>query len=60
LIPCRTGHAFTSEYYSTFVPLENAFCPCGEHVQPMNTYSQPAAPSIIAATYCVLHRKTSS
>ncbi|KAI6101635.1 hypothetical protein EDD16DRAFT_1461716, partial [Pisolithus croceorrhizus] len=34
LIQCRTGHAFTGEYYSSFVPLENTSCPtCGEHIQ---------------------------
>lgn len=34
LIQCRTRHAFTGEYYSTFVPLEKSSCPtCGEHIQ---------------------------
>ncbi|KAI6117362.1 hypothetical protein EDD16DRAFT_1447826, partial [Pisolithus croceorrhizus] len=33
LIQCRTGHAFTGEYYSSFVPSEAISCPCGEHFQ---------------------------
>ncbi|EPS99366.1 hypothetical protein FOMPIDRAFT_18484, partial [Fomitopsis schrenkii] len=30
---CRTGHAFTGEYYARFVPTENVACPCGTHLQ---------------------------
>lgn len=30
---CRTGHAFTGEYYSRFVPTEDVACPCGTHLQ---------------------------
>lgn len=33
LIQCRTGHAFTGEYYSSFVPTETTSCSCGEHIQ---------------------------
>ncbi|KAI6156522.1 hypothetical protein EDD17DRAFT_1489038 [Pisolithus thermaeus] len=33
LIQCQTGHAFTGEYYSSFVPTETTSCPCGEHIQ---------------------------
>lgn len=33
LIQCRTGHAFTGEYYSSFVPSEAVSCPCGERLQ---------------------------
>ncbi|KAI6123223.1 hypothetical protein EDD16DRAFT_685345 [Pisolithus croceorrhizus] len=32
LIQCRTGHAFTDKYYSSFVPTEIISCPCGEHI----------------------------
>ncbi|KAJ7471919.1 hypothetical protein FB451DRAFT_1251417 [Mycena latifolia] len=30
---CRTGHGYTGEYYSTFVPSEDIDCPCGEAFQ---------------------------
>ncbi|KAL6300202.1 hypothetical protein BKA93DRAFT_740945, partial [Sparassis latifolia] len=30
---CRTGHAFTGEYYSCFVPTESIACPCGAGLQ---------------------------
>ncbi|KAF8829680.1 hypothetical protein HHX47_DHR2000357, partial [Lentinula edodes] len=33
LMQCRTGHAYTGEYYSQFVPNENVNCPCGEELQ---------------------------
>ncbi|KAI6122618.1 hypothetical protein EDD16DRAFT_1570072 [Pisolithus croceorrhizus] len=33
LIQCRTGHAFTGEYYSSFVPSETVSCPCGKRLQ---------------------------
>lgn len=33
LIQCRTGHAFTGEYYSSFVPTETTSCSCGERIQ---------------------------
>ncbi|KAJ3851409.1 hypothetical protein EV368DRAFT_43203 [Lentinula lateritia] len=33
LMQCRTGHAYTGEYYSQFSPHENVNCPCGEELQ---------------------------
>ncbi|KAJ7048438.1 hypothetical protein C8F01DRAFT_957503, partial [Mycena amicta] len=30
---CRTGHGYTGEYYSRFVPDESNHCPCGEDFQ---------------------------
>ncbi|KAI6128161.1 hypothetical protein EDD16DRAFT_1472646 [Pisolithus croceorrhizus] len=34
LIQCRTGrHAFVGEYFSSFVPLGDPSCPCGEPFQ---------------------------
>ncbi|TDL23410.1 hypothetical protein BD410DRAFT_787235 [Rickenella mellea] len=33
LVQCRTGHSYTGEYYSKFVPSENVDCPCGEPYQ---------------------------
>ncbi|KAL6298872.1 hypothetical protein BKA93DRAFT_715060, partial [Sparassis latifolia] len=30
---CRTGHAFTGEYYSRFVPTEPIACQCGMGLQ---------------------------
>lgn len=33
LVQCRTGHAYTGEYYSQFAPNENINCPCGEELQ---------------------------
>ena len=33
LIQCRTGHRYTGEFYSRFVPDENIDCPCGERLQ---------------------------
>ncbi|KAL6309788.1 hypothetical protein BKA93DRAFT_723256 [Sparassis latifolia] len=33
---CRTGHAFTGEYYSRFVPTESIACPCVAGLQTRN------------------------
>ncbi|KAJ7321348.1 hypothetical protein DFH08DRAFT_637798, partial [Mycena albidolilacea] len=30
---CRTGHYFSGEYYSRFIPSENVDCICGEVYQ---------------------------
>ena len=33
VLQCRTGHAFTGEYYNRFVPTEATACPCGAGFQ---------------------------
>lgn len=33
LVQVRTGHAFTGDYYSKFVPTEDKSCPCGRWLQ---------------------------
>lgn len=33
LIQCRTGHAFTGKYHSSFDPTETTSCSCGERIQ---------------------------
>jgi hypothetical protein len=33
LLQCRTGHGYTGEFYSRFVPDENVDCLCGEPLQ---------------------------